>query len=331
MNAPDASPPHTFQGPGFDPDDVDLSMLERVLPLFSTFFGPGRYFDVRVKGWDNLPDPPVMLASNHSGGTTILDGIGFTVAWTAHFGASRPLHALVHDMVFQIPRLGQAIARTGALRASTSNARRVLQAYERDVLVMPGGDLDVWRPSRHAYKVDFHGRYGYARVACERNVPVVPLAHIGAHNTLWVLTTGQRFARLVGIPKVARATVFPVHLSLPFGLTIGPWPHIPPPARLHYTLGEPLWPADFGDPDDPDTAVRLDEAVRAAIQSMLDDMRRERQASPRAKARLLREQVASTARALKEITPSPSDVAFMRGLLTRLSSLRPRPPRGGDL
>jgi hypothetical protein len=70
-----------------------------------------------------------------------------------------------------------------------------------------------------------------------------------------------------------RASVWPVHLSLPWGLGIGPLPHIPLPARLRYCIGEPIEPERIS-ASPTDAQVRaLDEQVRNTIQSMLDQLR----------------------------------------------------------
>ncbi len=87
---------------------------------------------------------------------------------------------------------------------------------------------------------------GYARLALKAGVPIVPLAHARAHETLIVLSDGRRFARALGLPAIARASIWPVHLSLPWGLAIGPWPHIPTPARLRCRIGAPVRPAGAG-------------------------------------------------------------------------------------
>ena len=65
---------------------------------------------------------------------------------------------------------------------------------------------------------------------------------------------------------VARADVFPVHLSLPWGLAVGPWPHLPPPSRMAYRIGAPIQP----DGTDADAVARLDAAVRQGLQTELD-------------------------------------------------------------
>ena len=55
-------------------------------------------------------------------------------------------------------------------------AGRVLHEYGRDLLVMPGGEQDTWRPYHKRYAVNFAGRTGYARLALTWGVPIVPRA-----------------------------------------------------------------------------------------------------------------------------------------------------------
>ncbi|CAG1771631.1 partial Anthranilate synthase component 1, partial [uncultured bacterium] len=66
----------------------------------SLVFGPRRYFRVSVRGFERVPPAPVMMVSNHSGGTTVLDAWGFGWAWYRHFGTSRPIHPAAHEIEF---------------------------------------------------------------------------------------------------------------------------------------------------------------------------------------------------------------------------------------
>jgi 1-acyl-sn-glycerol-3-phosphate acyltransferase len=142
-------------------------------------------------------------------------------------------------------------------------------------MVMPGGDLDTWRPYRDRYRVCFGGRTGYARIALMSGVPIVPVAHAGAHETLMVLYDGRWFAERLGLKRITRANIWPVHLSLPWGLAFGPWPHIPIPAVLRYRVGAPIALSDVP-MDDPSPAAiaELDSRVRRAIQDQLDELGR---------------------------------------------------------
>jgi 1-acyl-sn-glycerol-3-phosphate acyltransferase len=262
---------------GNDPAGFDAEFVRRQLAVVETMIGPGRYFEFEAHGWENLPSGSALLVGNHSGGTTVLDGWGFFRAWYGRHGTDRPLFGLAHEGVFATATTGAWFSRSGILRASPENARKVLVDHHGSLIVMPGGDQDVWRPSAERHKVHFAGRKGYARTAILNGAPVIPVAHVGAHDTLYVLTSGSSLAKRLGIPRIARAQVFPVHLSLPWGLAIGPWPHLPPPTQLQYALGAPIQPPLCG-ADGPNQADvdDLDATVRHALQSLLDDLAQRR-------------------------------------------------------
>lgn len=261
---------------GTDPGEYDSAAVRRTLALISHVFGPGRYFDVDVKGWENLPAGPVMLVSNHSGGTSIPDVWGFLSAWYRNYGVDRPIHPIAHEMILATELTGRFFARRGIVRGSREIALAVLRDHRHDLMVMPGGDLDAWRPYKARFQVRFSGRVGYAYTALKAGVPVVPVAHAGVHETLIVLTDGQRIARVLGLPRLARASIWPVHLSLPWGLTIGPWPHLPLPARLRYRIGPAILPPEQLSPGEepPEALVRAyDATVQAAVQRLLDELK----------------------------------------------------------
>lgn len=264
---------------GANPADFDADAVTGTLSSVGRLFGeeawPRRYFPLDVQGMEHVPQPPVMIVSNHSGGTTIPDVWGFLVAWYRHFGVERPIHPLAHEMIVSTPLIGPYFAKRGILRATNELARTALQDFRRDIMVMPGGDLETWRPWRRRFEVDFGGRRGYARLAIQTGTPIVPVAHAGAHDTFMVLTDGRKIARFLHLDAFARAQVFPVSLALPWGLAIGPLPHIPIPARLHYRIGAPVVPPAIEPGSAPtDEQVRaMDSSVRGAIQSMLDQLK----------------------------------------------------------
>jgi 1-acyl-sn-glycerol-3-phosphate acyltransferase len=261
---------------GTDPGEFRAEDVKRTLPIIKRLFGPGRYFGLDVRGWEHVPDAPAMIVSNHSGGTSIPDVWGFLGAWYQNFGVSRPIHPMAHEFILSTQVTGEYFARRGVLRGSRDLARAVLVKYRRDLMVMPGGDVDTWRPYSERYNVRFGGRTGYARLALESRAPIVPLAHAGAHETLIVLSDGRRLADALHLRELARASIWPVHLSLPWGLAIGPWPHIPTPALFRYRIGPAILPPpELGPDDEPSEAmvVEHDARVRASVQSMLDDLK----------------------------------------------------------
>lgn len=262
---------------GSDPGIYDPQAVDRMLKSFRPLYT--RYFRLDARGFGNVPDGPSMIVSNHSGGTTVPDTYGFMLEWYRYFGTRRPLHPVAHEMVFSNRVTGEWMARRGVLRADRTLTREVLRDWKRDVFVMPGGDKDTWRTYADRYRVRFGGRSGYARLALEEGVPIVPVAHAGSHETLVVLTSGRRIAKALGLPRLFRAEIFPIHLSLPWGLAIGPMPHLPTPALFRWRVGEPVWaPAAHrrGDPVSDDLVAFVDAMVQARMQSMLDDLAAER-------------------------------------------------------
>jgi len=263
---------------GTDPGEYEPALVAKTIARAARLFGDGKYFGLEVEGFDNIPPAPVMVVSNHSGGTTIPDVWGFAVVWYNHFGVNRPIHPLAHEIILSTKVTGKFFGRHGVLRASRTIGKEVLTKWKRDLMVMPGGDRDTWRPYSKRYQVCFAGRTGYARLALQTGVPIVPVANAGAHETLIVLTDGKRMARRLGLQRLARANIFPVHLSFPWGLTIGPWPHLPTPVTLRYKIGEPIYPtADLDLGTDPSQAQikALDDKVRASVQTLLNRLKRE--------------------------------------------------------
>ncbi len=226
-----------------------------------------RWFHTDVDGFESIPPPPALIVMNHSGGDLFLDFWGFLYAWYGRFGFTRPLRPLAHEVLLGQSLTGPYLARRGILLANPGVAFRALTEQRHDVIVAPGGDHEAWRPASDEYRVDFGGRRGYAALAHRAGVPIVPVAHAGAHATLRVLARGERIARLLHMREFARAEIFPLHLSLPWGLAFGPLPHIPWPTRLRYRIGAPL--TGTGDP------MALDIAVRGSIQAGLDGLRRD--------------------------------------------------------
>ena len=275
-------------GPGTSPDEIDLDLVKRFVARMRPLFGPDRaYFRTEVHGWDNIPDRPSLLVCNHSGGTTIPDPWGLGLAWYRHFGSSRVIHALAHEMVFALKATAVPFSKLGVLRANREMAARVLTEFRRDLVVYPGGDLDTWRPWKDRYKVRFAGRKGYARLALRTGSPIVCVAQAGSHNTLMVLSDGQRVAEKLRLKKYFRANIFPVHLSFPFGFSIGPTPHLPPPCRLRYRIAPAVYPPALPPGTEPTEEMvdALDREVRAVMQAELDKLA---DTSPRLSGRLVR-------------------------------------------
>jgi 1-acyl-sn-glycerol-3-phosphate acyltransferase len=228
------------------------------------------YFRGEVHGLDNIPaEGPVLLVGNHSGGTLIADTFVFAHAFYDHFGPLRRFHQLVHDLVFKLPGARASLTRYGGVPASPENMARAL---DRDaaLLVYPGGDHETYRPSWESAKIDFAGRTGFARLAIELGVPIVPVVAIGGQETALFLGQGRGIARMLRLDSLARLKVFPAQVAPPFGLTVLDMPgRIPLPSKIVVRV---LPPVELKGKDPDDAYERVTGAMQRAL-DRLDDER----------------------------------------------------------
>ena len=80
---------------------------------------------------------------------------------------AEPRHAL------RPGRPGTSSGRSAYIRANHENADEALRSGGV-VVVFPGGDYDVYRPTFSENMIDFDGRTGYVKAALNAGVPIVP-------------------------------------------------------------------------------------------------------------------------------------------------------------
>ena len=215
----------------------------------------------------------MLLVGNHSGGNITPDTIVFTLSFNAYFGVERPFYQLAHNLVLTSP-VGPFLRRFGTVAASHENARKALEC-DAAVLVYPGGDWEVNRPTWESNRIDFNGRKGFIKLALDAGVPIVPIVSIGGQETAIFLTHGERLAKLLRLDKLFRLKTLPVNLSLPWIVNVGDFlGHLPLPAKITVQVMEPIDLKErYG--EDPDVD-RIYDDVTAAMQEQLDELAEER-------------------------------------------------------
>jgi 1-acyl-sn-glycerol-3-phosphate acyltransferase len=202
------------------------------------------YFRLETSGWDRLPEDTSLLIGNHSGGSLTMDAWTFVFDWWRRFGTERALHATAHDVLMAAPLLGDYFRAAGVIPASREGVSAALSAG-CDVIIWPGGDVDAMRNWRRRDEAVLGGRMGFVRTAIRSGVPIVPVASVGGHDTVFVLSEGRWIAngldRVSGLKKKLRGSRLPIVLGIPFGLTIETIPtHLPLPAKIRTELLEPI-------------------------------------------------------------------------------------------
>jgi 1-acyl-sn-glycerol-3-phosphate acyltransferase len=257
-----------------DPTEItkfDPGLTEKVMGWLRPFLKA--YHRCEVRGLENFPEGGALVVSNHSGGLFPMDVPIFAADFYARFGYGRPVYTLSHAMLMIGPT-ADFFKKTGFILASHENADEALRSGGV-VVVFPGGDYDVYRPTSAANKIDFDGRQGYVRAALNAGVPIVPMVGIGGQETQLYLTRGAGIAKALGpIARLARTKVVPLSFGFPFGLSAVLPLNVPLPAKIVMQVLPPVHiDEEFGENPDID---EVDAHVRHVMQRALDGLAAER-------------------------------------------------------
>ena len=236
------------------------------------------WFRWTVRGVEHVPPTgPALLVGNHSGGLMVFDAILAWLAIREALGPDRAPHGMAHEFVFRIPSLRRHAVRAGVVPSRPDCVRQVLAAG-RLAAVYPGSDWDSLRPFSERNRVVFGGRTGFIRLALREQVPIVPIVTSGAQEQFIVLTRGEGLARLLRLRERVRSNVFPVGLSVPWGLAPSFLPYLPLPTAIDQVFLPPIrWPHLGPEAaDDPDTVRGCYDDVVSAMQVAMDDLGRGR-------------------------------------------------------
>jgi 1-acyl-sn-glycerol-3-phosphate acyltransferase len=174
-----------------------------------------------------------------------MDAWTFAAEWNRRFGEERILHPTAHDVLMAAPGLGDYFRLAGVIPASRRSVTAALDAG-RDVIVWPGGDVDAMRSWRKRDRAVLGGRRGFVRQAIRSGVPIVPVATIGGHDTVFILSEGRFLVRALervapGLKKTLRGAHLPIIAGPPFGIAIETVPmHVPLPAKIRTEILDPV-------------------------------------------------------------------------------------------
>jgi 1-acyl-sn-glycerol-3-phosphate acyltransferase len=252
--------------------DVDAwGRSESARELARTIYEPIYRHWFRVE-WDGLEHVPrtggALLIANHaaaipSDAPVIMHGIETEL--------QRPVYGLAENLLRALPVVGTMWSRVGGVAAHPENAYRLLHDDQQLVLVFPEGTKGTGKLYRDRYKLHRFGRGGFVEIAMRSGVPVVPIAVVGAEESMPIVWKSPRLAKLLNIPY------FPVTANqFVFGPILGLMAYFPVKFKLRV-----LPPVYFDVEPDQERYSRsrvMDEAetIRHRIQDALYDMLRAR-------------------------------------------------------
>ena len=181
--------------------DVDAwGRSERVRALARTLYDPMyRYwFRAEWEGLENVPtDGGALIVANHaaaipSDAPVIMHGLEVEL--------QRAVYGLAENLFRTLPVVGTLWSRTGGVPAHPDNAYRLLHDEQQLVLVFPEGAKGTGKHYRDRYKLRRFGRGGFVEIAMRAGVPIVPIAVVGAEESMPILFKSKRLAKLLNIP-----------------------------------------------------------------------------------------------------------------------------------
>jgi 1-acyl-sn-glycerol-3-phosphate acyltransferase len=235
----------------------DPTFLERTAPLLEFLWS--RYFRVRLLGVENVPATgAAMLVGNHSGGIPY-DGALLLHGVHRDHPSHRRVRPLVANFAFRSGWMANIVARIGGVRASRETALPLLSAGEL-IAVFPEGLKGVGKLYRERYRMARFGRGGFVRLASEAQVPLLPVAIVGAEEIHPVIAKITSLAEPLGLPYIPITPTFP---------WLGPLGLLPVPTKWTIQIGSPIAPPA---PGDVQGTTRVAEAVRTGIDGMIADL-----------------------------------------------------------
>lgn len=262
---PDRLDEHLRQG------DVDRwGRSEGIRDIARALYDPLYRYWFRAE-WEGLEHIPrhggALLVANHAGAIpadapAIMHGVETEL--------DRPVYGLAEFLFRDLPVIGTLWARAGGVTAHPENAYRLLHDDHQLVLVFPEGVKGTGKLYRDRYQLRRFGRGGFVEIAMRSGVPVVPIAVVGAEESMPVVWKSPRLAKMLGVPYV------PLTVNMLMFGPLGLMAYFPAKFKLRV-----LPPVHFDVEPDQDRYSRsrvMDEAdqIRGRIQGALYDMLRAR-------------------------------------------------------
>jgi 1-acyl-sn-glycerol-3-phosphate acyltransferase len=245
--------------------DIDSFGLDPVVAEMAWHVMNGLYYDyfrVEVEGIENVPmDGGAVLVANHGGAALPYDGAMLTLSVLNEAEIPRRVRVIGTEIFNMLPTVSHLYRKVGAAYAARDDARELLRRGHL-LGVFPEGERGFMKPVWEAYRVGRLGRGGFAEIAAEAGVPIVPVAIIGSEEVHPAVMVSKRLARLFKL-------FFPDQRVDEIAIALNP---IPLPIKWRIRFLPPVMPPGDGEQLDGLELLERSEDIRDSIQHALDDI-----------------------------------------------------------
>jgi 1-acyl-sn-glycerol-3-phosphate acyltransferase len=253
--------------------DVDeWGRSENMRALARRLYDPiySKWFRADWEGLDKIPaNGGALLVANHaaaipSDAPVIMHGIETEL--------HRPVYGLADQLFKATPVVGTLWSRLGGVVAHPDNAYRLLHEQGQLVLAFPEGSKGPGKHFTERYKLRRFGRGGFVEIAMRAGVPIVPIAVIGAEESMPIVWKAHTLAKLLGLPYL------PVTANMvALGPVLGALTYFP--AKFHLRVLDPVrfdvapGQERYSRSRIMDESEHIRERIQAALYEMLRDRR----------------------------------------------------------
>lgn len=234
-------------------------------------------------GLERVPhEGAVLLTGNHTiYGLVDIPMLGLEI----YEKTGRMVRGLGDHNHFAVPLWRDLLRRFGAVRGTRENCARLFQAGEV-VLVFPGGGREVMKHRNEQYKLIWKERVGFARMAIEYGVPIVPFASVGVEDMFEIVADADDILRsragdllrALGITEQKWFRHGDILPPIARGRGLGPLPRL---ERQYFLFGPAIDTTPWaGRHEDRDACFELRKLVQTAIETQIGQLLELRQADP---------------------------------------------------
>src|SRR5207237_5394161 len=166
-----------------------------------------------------VPDGPVMLVANPGSHVLAWDGAMILTSCLLDADPPRLAHGMAEHRLMELPVLGAAARRIGAVDGRREACQELLRAGGV-VLTFPEGTKALGRPFRDRYRLVSFG-HGFMHVALATGAPIVPVAVIGAEEEAPLVAHSSWLARLLRLPIAPLSPTVVVPLPVKYRIHFG--------------------------------------------------------------------------------------------------------------
>ena len=190
------------------------------------------------------------------------------------------LRSLGDHFHFSVPLWRDILIEGGGVPGTRENCARLMQGGEH-ILVYPGGGREVAKRKGEQHKLTWKTRIGFAHMAIQHQYPIIPVAALGADDSLDVVYDAYDvMTNPIGRWLLNKKPVYDKlrggDVLMPLAKGIGPT-LIPRPEKFYFGFGKPISPEAFaGMENDKEQVWQFRKQVMDALEGEINQLKQQR-------------------------------------------------------